>query len=174
MSRRKDTRVKAPDPLQQRARAETRAMTASLTSYAAAEGVSPGDGQIRPFAQAVLDDWRRWVRETRCGPSCRHVWRGTPLATWTPTRRTLLCGRCSMTVTLAEAETDENWTCDLCRKIRPAQEPSFEPTFLTVPAVAAGGLLFPPVMITFGTCEACRTAADLSAAVAEIFAGIRS
>src|SRR5215475_13173833 len=108
-------------------------------------------------------------------PRCRHVWTADML-TWSPTQPALACAACKISLALAEAVTDENWTCDLCRTVRPPQDPGFEATFLTIPSMvmAASRRVFPPVAITFGTCARCRAAGDLMEAFTEATAGLRA
>jgi|SRR5215475_1665867 len=173
MSRRKDSRS-GPGrlALQDQADAATSDVNAANRQFFADQG-DYGESRREPWAAPMVDAFRAWVVRTQCRDHCPHIWQ-TPMLMWRPTVPALLCAECAALPALAEMGTDENWTCDLCRRLRPEQDPGFESACVTIPAMAddGSGLVFPPVVIAFGVCAACRTAGELHHDLAEIFAGL--
>lgn len=168
MGKRKDSRVPSAA---QAAALMTRRVHDDNAQYFASYGERYRP-DMQPWGEPVWAEFCRWLQATGGRPYCRHIWR-TDMLTWSMVTKALLCARCMLSPMMAMSGTAEDWTCDLCRQLRPVQEQGFEATFLTTPAhTMPDGRIWPPVQITFGTCLGCRTSAGLAKALHGIFAGV--
>src|SRR5215831_13239729 len=110
---------------------------------------------LRAAGDIVAEMHRAWLRTGRVQECWHRPTRGKEDVYWAPFLSKYCCSSCFFFFNMMLEQTDENWTCDLCRKY--AGVNGLENGLLRIPAIPQeDGTFLPVLLILFGVCIKCK------------------